>query len=134
MVEGNPFPPSITEKPASAPTAHPFFGHIAGNYMPSAGSTNATKANRELAARVLRAARAVGETVSDSAISRYDNSNINDGIGDGSDTYTMYCEFSCGIPGHRYHLVWPLTLRQGEPGAPTKAGRRAAAGFRLRTW
>lgn len=91
-VEGSPFPPSIIEKPASAPTSRPFFGHVAGNYMPGTGSTNATQANSELAARVLRAARAVGETVQDSAIARFDNSNINDGVGDGQDVYTMYCE------------------------------------------
>lgn len=86
-VEGNPFPPSATVKPAAAPTSPAYFGHKAGNYQPT---TNATKTTSDLHARVLNAARAVGEWVQNSALARWDNSNINDGVGDGSDTYHMY--------------------------------------------
>jgi hypothetical protein len=77
-------------KPAAAPTSPAYFGHKAGNYQPTKVNASATKTRSELAARVLNAARAVGETVSNSAIARYDNSNILDGVGDGSDSYTMY--------------------------------------------
>jgi hypothetical protein len=54
--------------------------------MPSTNSTS------DLTARVLQVARAVGGRVSDGALARFDNSNINDGVGNGQDRYTMYCK------------------------------------------
>lgn len=82
-VEGTPFPPSATVKPAAQPTSPAYYGHKAGNYQPTTANVNATKTTSDLHARVLNAARAVGEYVSNSALARFDNSNINDGIGNG---------------------------------------------------
>lgn len=66
----------------------PFFGHKAGNFQPSTPVVgNATKTTSDLTARVLHAARAVGEWVSNSAVARWDQ-NIQDGVGDGHDVYT----------------------------------------------
>ncbi|KAH8904705.1 hypothetical protein BR93DRAFT_960804 [Coniochaeta sp. PMI_546] len=89
-VEGTPFPPSATLKPAAQPTSPAYYGHKAGNYQPTTANVNATKTTSDLHARVLNAARAVGEYVSNSALARFDNSNINDGIGNGQDVYKMY--------------------------------------------
>lgn len=74
-VEGNPFPPSATVKPAAAPTSPAYFGHKAGNYQPTTNA-NATKTTSDLHARVLNAARAVGEWVQNSALARWDNCMI----------------------------------------------------------
>ncbi|KAB5518149.1 hypothetical protein GE09DRAFT_1066138 [Coniochaeta sp. 2T2.1] len=90
VVEGTPFPPSLTARPTALPTSPAYFGHKAGNYMPSTDNVNATKTTSDLAARVLQVARDVGEWVSNSALARFDNSNIQDGIGNGQDKYTMY--------------------------------------------
>ncbi|KAJ9133260.1 Glycoside hydrolase [Pleurostoma richardsiae] len=75
-----PAPPSATEAPTATLKELPFFGHIAGNFQPSSNfPTNATKTKRE-----------TGEWVQLSADARWDQSNIQDGVGDGSDSYTMY--------------------------------------------
>lgn len=71
----------------------PFFGHKAGNYMPDSGASDQVRANttEEYVKRgKALLARVTGEYVSNSAVARWDNSNIEDGIGDGSDSYTMY--------------------------------------------
>jgi hypothetical protein len=133
VVEGTPFPPSLTVKPSAEPTSPAYFGHKAGNYMPSTGSVNATKTTSDLAARVLQVARAVGETVSNSALQRFDNSNINDGVGDGHDSYTMYCKCFDLCPWYP-HLGLVTNCSQGELVVPTRGGRRAVTGSRSTTW
>ncbi|OAQ64366.1 glycoside hydrolase [Pochonia chlamydosporia 170] len=82
----NPFPPSVTVKD-DAPTkiAHytPKFPG-GGNYMPS-------KASKKHNAKVSRALkRETGERVNNGNLANYDINNINDGVGNGQDSYTMY--------------------------------------------
>lgn len=48
--------------------------------------TNNTNDTKELATRVLKAVRSVGELVSNPALARWDV-NIHDGIGNGQDVY-----------------------------------------------
>lgn len=102
IVNGNPFPPSATTKPTDTTDVKiAFFGHRAGNFQPSTPvATNATKTTSELGARVLHAARQVGEWVSNSAVARWDQ-NIQDGIGNGQDRYQMY------VPSHSMILQGP---------------------------
>lgn len=82
VAEPIPFPPEATAAVTTVTkTADlPFFGHKAGNYMPD----SLLNATRTIAARV------TGEWVSLSGVARWDNSNIDDGIGSGSDSYHMY--------------------------------------------
>lgn len=71
----------------------PFFGHKAGNYMPDSGPSDKVHANttEEYVKRgKALLARVTGEWVSNGAVARWDNSNIQDGIGSGSDSYRMY--------------------------------------------
>lgn len=82
----NPFPPSVTVKD-DVPTkiAHytPKFPG-SGNFMPA-------KDSKKQDSRVSRALkRATGERVSNGNVANYNVNNINDGVGSGSDSYTMY--------------------------------------------
>ncbi len=70
-----PYPPSATEVPAAFPHHVPHFGNKHGNFMPG----NTTKASK----------RTTGGTVENPSLATF-NININDGIGAGSDSYTMY--------------------------------------------
>lgn len=79
-----PYPPSITESPSPV-SVHklPFFGHKSGNYQPNTHSSNATKTHKP-------GKRETGEWVQIPADARWDNTNIQDGIGNGWDGYTMH--------------------------------------------
>ena len=81
-----PFPPFVTESPSPLKLGDlPFFGHKDGNFQPQkAAPSNLTWTSTRFSKR------APGETVQNGADARFDNSNIQDGIGDGSDSYTMY--------------------------------------------
>jgi hypothetical protein len=91
-----PYPPSVAE-PAKSSLPDTFVwtpkAPGGGNYMPSRTSSKASRTvghAPRIAAAVEKARRATGETVSNSNVARYDNSNINDGVGDGTDSYTLY--------------------------------------------
>lgn len=82
----NPFPPSVTVKD-DVPTkiAHytPKFPG-SGNFMPAKDS----KKQDSGISRALK--RATGEKVNNGNVANYNVNNINDGVGGGSDSYTMY--------------------------------------------
>ncbi|KAH8893454.1 hypothetical protein GQ53DRAFT_860596 [Thozetella sp. PMI_491] len=71
-------PSLVTAEEAASPlTTLPYFGHKAGNFQPdSTTSKNVTK-------------RDTGEWVSIPNLARWDTSNIQDGIGQGTDQYIM---------------------------------------------
>ncbi|GFP54389.1 hypothetical protein TASIC1_0004001200 [Trichoderma asperellum] len=79
------FPPSIIKAPTEPVPDTVDFSVPQGNWMPSRTSPDVPSA-----ANVKLAARATGEKVSNSNVARFDNSNIQDGVGDGVDSYTLY--------------------------------------------
>lgn len=78
---------------ATAATAinMPFFGHKGGNFQP----TNLTQPGQRL----------TGGKVQIAADARFDNRNTHDGIGGGSDSYTMF--WGSGSSGEG----WPTRAR-----------------------
>lgn len=89
-----PYPPSIASGPTAAvPDTVDFSPKKpgGGNYMPSKSSkVPASKTADAPAANGDKIkTRVTGETVTN-GVARFDNSNIQDGVGDGVDQYTMY--------------------------------------------
>ncbi|KAK5989646.1 hypothetical protein PT974_07901 [Cladobotryum mycophilum] len=90
-----PYPPQIAENPhKTIPEVAKFRPKApgGGNFMPSdasrAAASRTSPAAPEAAVDVQR--RSTNERVSNGAIARFDNTNIQDGTGSGSDSYTMY--------------------------------------------
>lgn len=81
-----PYPPSVAavNSEGSTKIAHFTPKHPgSGNYMPSkTGSAASPEANVER--------RATGDKVQNGNVANYNADNINDGVGGGSDSYTMY--------------------------------------------
>ena len=75
--------------------ATPFYGHKGGNFSPASpvsaehAATNSTDNETVEYVRSIMN-RAPGGVVNHSSVRRCDNSNINEGIGGGSDSYRMY--------------------------------------------
>ncbi|KAL7917090.1 hypothetical protein ACQKWADRAFT_324932 [Trichoderma austrokoningii] len=81
---GAAFPLSIIKAPTE-PVPDPVdFSVPQGNWMPSCTSVDVSSA-----ANFKLAARATGKKVRNSNIARFDNSNIQDGVGDGVNSYTF---------------------------------------------
>lgn len=90
------FPPSILEskgQPVPDTVDFSLKKPGQGNYMPSDPSyTRVTRTSPAApgAAAVEITRRATGEKVSNGAVARFDNNNIKDGVGSGTDTYTLH--------------------------------------------
>jgi hypothetical protein len=81
VAEPIPYPPKATSKPVIPADFHPYFGNKKGNFQPTTATTKVNKrrfSERDTGGWVQIAADAVW------------NINDEDGIGAGSDQYTMY--------------------------------------------